>query len=118
MAEQTFIEGTKLFYDAFKHLTTLNTGSILLLATFLEKVFQKPVAREYFAIALGAFILSVLFSFIVMLFLSKDMGQSGEASTPFSYGYLACFFIALVAFGIANASLAVFAYKNLQQLST
>jgi len=38
----SFLEGQKLFHDTFKHLTTLNTGSILILATFLEKFFKVP----------------------------------------------------------------------------
>jgi hypothetical protein len=35
-------ESVKMQYDGFKHLTTLNTGSILLLVAFLERVFSNP----------------------------------------------------------------------------
>jgi hypothetical protein len=31
---KTWIEGEKLFYDVFKHLTTLSSGSILILVPF------------------------------------------------------------------------------------
>ena len=36
-------ESWKLQYDIYKHLTTLSTGSILLLITFLEKLFARPI---------------------------------------------------------------------------
>ena len=35
-------EFRKLWSDYLKHLTTLSTGSILLIATFLEKLFSQP----------------------------------------------------------------------------
>lgn len=36
-------EGNKLLYDTTKHLATLCTGSLLLLVTFLEKLFTSPL---------------------------------------------------------------------------
>jgi hypothetical protein len=40
--ERSLEEGNKLFYDVFKHLTTLSTGSILILVAFLENLFVDP----------------------------------------------------------------------------
>jgi hypothetical protein len=36
------LEGYKLDHDTYKHLTTLSTGTILILATLMEKFFQQP----------------------------------------------------------------------------
>ena len=36
------VESDKLFFDGLKHLTTLDTGLIVVLATLLEKVFSSP----------------------------------------------------------------------------
>ena len=43
-----------------KHLTTLNTGSILLIVTFLDKLFKNPEWTLFIGIALVAFIISIL----------------------------------------------------------
>jgi len=53
------LEGHKLDHDTYKHLTTLSTGSMLLLATFLEKVFQKPSWKFLVTAAFVSFIVSV-----------------------------------------------------------
>lgn len=47
-------EGEKLYFDSMKHLTTLNTGSVLLLVTFLEKLFSSPRWRVLVAVSLEA----------------------------------------------------------------
>ena len=39
MSQETNIEEIKFLADYVKHLTTLSTGSILIVATFLEKLF-------------------------------------------------------------------------------
>ena len=37
--DNSTMEGNKLLYDTLKHLTTLCTGSIIILVAFLEKIF-------------------------------------------------------------------------------
>jgi hypothetical protein len=53
------------FYDYLKHLTTLATGSIVLLATFAEKFPAASSWRLLLRVAMAAFLLSVLFTFIL-----------------------------------------------------
>lgn len=38
--EKRYVEGEKLLFDSSKHLTTLCTGSMLVLIAFLEKIFK------------------------------------------------------------------------------
>ena len=54
------IEHTKLFNDYIKHLNTLSTGSILLLVTFLEKIFTNPHYKWLVIVSLICFLLSVI----------------------------------------------------------
>jgi hypothetical protein len=63
-------EGRKLQYDTFKHLTTLSTGSILIFATLLEKVFVHPHWRALIIVAFAAFVLSILASIMLMILLA------------------------------------------------
>lgn len=56
------------FYDYLKHLTTLATGSIVLLATFAEKFPAAAFWRILLKVAMAAFLLSVLSSLVSMFF--------------------------------------------------
>jgi hypothetical protein len=61
------IDINKLTFEAMKHLTTLSAGSIVLMVTFLEKLFN--TSREWIGlvgVALIAFVLSILFAVSVM----------------------------------------------------
>lgn len=51
--------------DLYKHIATLSTGSLVLLVTFLEKLFTHPVARQWLAAALIAFVSSISGSIIM-----------------------------------------------------
>jgi hypothetical protein len=70
-------EGAKLVYDSYKHMTTLSTGSIVLLSTFLEKLFQKPDWRFLVIIAFLSFVISVVASVASMFAISGTM-QAAE----------------------------------------
>ncbi len=105
-------ESWKLRYDTYKHLTTLSTGSILLLVTFLEKLFVRPTWKGLVIIAFCLFIVTVLASLVVMNITvgfireieieKRDEKQGGV--------FVA---IALSSFLLGIISLIVFAVKNL-----
>jgi len=61
------IEGLKLFYDAFKHLTTLSTASLLLLATLLEKFFKAPLWTALIGVTFCALVVSLIAALSAML---------------------------------------------------
>ena len=73
------LEGNKLDHDTYKHLTTLSTGAILLLATFLEKFFQQPEWKFLIGIAFVSLIISTVASVAAMFLISHDV-SSGENS--------------------------------------
>lgn len=74
---QALLEGRKLFYDAFKHITTLSTGSILLLITFLDKVFKNPASLWLFVLSTISFVVSMTISVVVMMILAGAITNRG-----------------------------------------
>ena len=104
-------EGSKLFHDAFKHVTTLSTGSIVFIATFLDK-FKASVHTELAAYALYGFVLSVITSVLWMLFLAKDVSTKGR------YHWYDVFFhvgswLSVLSFIVSVLLLVVFARVNM-----
>jgi hypothetical protein len=57
---QRQIESRKLQADYLKHLTTLSTGSIVIISTFMEKLFRAPSWKLLVAMSLGGFTLCIL----------------------------------------------------------
>ncbi|HKR61447.1 MAG TPA: hypothetical protein VJS64_17300 [Pyrinomonadaceae bacterium] len=110
--QKTRQEGQKLLYDAFKHLTTLSTGSILILATFLEKFFREPEWTPLIAVAFLGFIAATVSSFITMLALSNSVFKLSENTETGSRLGAAGFIFSLVTFVIGISSLVAFALKN------
>ncbi len=66
-------EGYKLDHDTYKHLTTLSTGAILILTTFLEKFFQQPKWKFLIGITLISLIISTIASVVAMFGISNDV---------------------------------------------
>jgi hypothetical protein len=67
------VEGEKLFEDFYKHLTTLNTGAILLLSTILEKAYVNPQGKFFIAVALVCFIISSVTSSAAILLTANHL---------------------------------------------
>lgn len=72
------IEGVKAVYDFFKHMTTLSTGSLLLLATLLEKFFKAPSWTALIGLTFVGFIVSLVSSLVMMFLVSVFIARSGE----------------------------------------
>jgi hypothetical protein len=66
------IETSKFLADYLKHLTTLATGSIVVIATLLEKLFSKPQWKGAVITSLLGFMISVLSSAIVLTMLALE----------------------------------------------
>lgn len=62
-------ESFKLVFEVYKHITTLSSGTIIILATFLEKVLKAPKIAYSNSLSIGCLlflILSIIFSLSVM----------------------------------------------------
>lgn len=103
-----FKEGAKLFHDTIKHLSTLSTGSILLLVALLEKLFTAPHWKLVVATSFVSFIISTASSVRVMIAITGLVARGDDdfnRSIPF-YKVSAWTFIlgifCLVAFILRN----------------
>jgi hypothetical protein len=77
-------EGLKLAFEAVKHLTTLNAGSFVLLATFLKDIFHGELARGDKILVGSAFLCfaaSLVFSAFSMWRLATLMRSRREYET-------------------------------------
>ena len=68
--EGDILEGYKHYFEFFKHLTTINTGSIIILITFIEKLFANPEWNFLIIVCLVGFIISLMCSLGAMWFVS------------------------------------------------
>nr|WP_143710591.1 hypothetical protein [Janthinobacterium sp. Marseille] len=103
----------KLVFDLMKHLTTLSSGSILILITLLEKVFRESPPTLYIRFSFGGFCISIIAAVVAMMVLSMNAADGaiteGERTTfaaaasisavSFSLGIIFVVFAALPSLG-------------------
>jgi|SRR5215213_3792250 len=109
-------EGLKLYYDFYKHLTTLCTGSILILVTFLEKIFANPKWKALVIAAFGFFVLSIIACVLEMVSIASDVQKMGPATEDEHYEEKMVLYIGISAFTcfpLGILCLVIFAMKNL-----
>lgn len=84
----------KLSFDWCKHVSTLSTGSLLLMVTFLEKLKAQPSWKFLLPIALLGFVAAILGTLAVQLehLITEDydakptfLGKFGMRATPFGF---------------------------------
>jgi len=107
---EAFEKGADYFYNTFKHLTTLSTGAILILATFLEKIFMNPTWKCLIAITLVSFLISTLFAVFTMMYIS-------DAISKISKRIMICirvtYLISGICFILGILFLIIFVFRNL-----
>jgi hypothetical protein len=100
-------EASKLF--AFKHLTTLSTGAILILATLLETVFPNPQWSFLIIIVLTGFIVSTVGAVRMMFHVAGSVMELREQTTTAErVGFL----ITTLGFLVGIIGFVVFAVRN------
>ncbi len=107
------LDGNKLAFDLFKHVTTLSTGSILILATLLEKFFRQPSLRWLAITAFISLSASLTLGVGAMYFLSVHSAEALKSSGLATAVCLLC----LAGFGIGMFSLMVFSFWNFAWLT-
>jgi len=105
------LEHTKASLDYAKQLTTLSTGSIVLVATFLKDVFQNPIWLFLVVVSLIAFMISVIASVALhTLLVASFPGRDVEIDSAYlGLGAL----VSWVGFLIGLLALVIFAARNL-----
>ncbi|MGZ5781446.1 MAG: hypothetical protein ACXWIN_10885, partial [Burkholderiaceae bacterium] len=75
------IETYKMVFDLMKQLTTLSSGSILLLITLLEKVFHTSALISELRMALIGFFSSIITAVIAMLIIGMNASDGKLSET-------------------------------------
>jgi len=103
------VEGLKSYFEFFKHMTTMNTGSILLLVAFMDKLFRNPQWKFLVGICISSFILSLIACLSGMWFVSTMIAGQGSKTNVSFVSWL----VAVGAFLAGIIVLAVFSLRNL-----
>ncbi len=110
--EQFEVDGRKMLFDAFKHLTTLSTGSILLLSALLKDFFAQPEWAFLVAVVLCCFLVSTVGSVIVMIAFGDTVLNAGKPTGTISSAGAISVFVSAISFLAGVFGLVVFAIKN------
>ena len=68
----------KAMFDYLKHVSTLATGSIVLLSVFLDKLFKQPTLKWCVTAAVTSFFLSLLASTVVYTVAALNYPRPGK----------------------------------------
>jgi 4-hydroxybenzoate polyprenyltransferase len=115
------IERYKAIFDYHKHLTTLSTGSIVLIATFLEKLFAQPEWKPLVVVSLVGFMASVIGSIINYTALifdfpkSRNNRKTGVVKSGAKKVVGISLYLTWLGFLTGVISLSIFAIKNLSK---
>lgn len=112
-SEKSDQEGEKLYFDSMKHLTTLNTGSVLLLVTFMEKFFNNPRWKSLIAVSLVSFVISILCSVSSMFQSANHIKYSGKFRRLETRIKSVVYYSSLITFLVGIIGLVIFALRNL-----
>jgi hypothetical protein len=109
------LESYRAERDFYKHLTTLSTASVVLIATFLVKVFPNPDWKELVNVSLSGFAVSVVGCAVMyaLAVLDTDSELSLHAQMPTRWVGWLPITAGLGGFFVGIASLAAFAIHNL-----
>ena len=108
------LERTKCTFDYLKHITTLSTGCIIVMATFMEKLFKRPAWQSLVVVAIIAFLTAVVgavIAFTIGLIQFPGL-EHREQEWENTVGGTALV-LTWVGFLVGVFSLAVFTIKNL-----
>jgi hypothetical protein len=107
--EKATEEANKLFYDVFKHLTTLSTGSILILVSLLELFFTAPQWKGLVVVSLSSFIVCIVGSVLMMFFQAGAVLVLKESTNRMEKTF---FFMTMASFLLGIISFVGFAIIN------
>jgi hypothetical protein len=112
---QRKLESYRAERDFYKHMTSLSTASVVLIATFLEKAFPNPEWRDLVNISLGGFAVSVVGCAIMyaLAVLDTDSELSLHKQMPTRWVWWLPITAGLGGFFVGIAALAAFSMHNL-----
>lgn len=112
--KEDMIERHKAFIEYLKFLSTLSTGSIVLMVSFLENLFKQPDAKVFIIVALLGFMLTVVFSVIAYSVVILNIGRDISTTGSFTIGVTVP--LTWISFIVGVISLTMFALLNFMSL--
>ena len=115
-SHQNQTEYYKAVFEYQRHLTTLSTGSIVLISTFLEKLFINPEWKPLIAVPLCSLLVSIIGSMLAYTFFVENMpGNLSDQNWPHGQRIMTGFgvFRPWAGFLLGVISLTAFSIKNL-----
>jgi hypothetical protein len=108
------IEQRRALHDYLRHLVTLDTGALVLVASLIEKAFVQPVQRGAVGIAVAAFFVSLFFASVTYMVLLANGPPVGalRMSSSDTRAYLVTMGLTLVGFLLGMGALACFFLVN------
>lgn len=109
------IEIYKFEFEYLKYLTTICTGSILIVITFMEKLFKNPEYKPLIAIALCSFLLSTIVCAISQACIIEKISEKKNLAwrDKIQKWTIGLILFALLSYLIGVVSLVSFGLKNL-----
>ena len=115
--ETRHLEQEKAANDYLKHMTTLSTGCIIILGTFLEKVFKSPGWKILIGISIISFLIVIISSLTTKTLVVAHMGIRGSFGKRFDRTKFQISWTSLIitwaAFLIGIICTAIFVIKNI-----
>ena len=109
---KAYQEGLKLYFETCKHMTTLSTASVLLLITFIEKIFTNPKWKIFVVLAFASFILSIFLSIAAMFNFAETIKNFGRVSRIQSRKTYRTYYFSTFLFLFGIFSLVIFTLRN------
>jgi amino acid transporter len=106
------LEGLKHWFDFFKHLTTLSTGTIVILATFLEKLFTYPRWNTLIGVSFGGFAVCLVFAVLSMAMYARAISESGNLGKREARAGIVFIAVCSTGFLVGAVSLVIFSLRN------
>lgn len=103
----------KIIFDYLKHLATLSTGSIVLVTTFLDKMFIQPQWKFLVVSAISGFMTSVVGSIVHYTLMIFDFPGNRKPGALEKRLMAYSLIFSWAGFLIGIISLSLFAIKNL-----
>jgi hypothetical protein len=110
------VEFIKLATGFMDHLTTLDTGSILMMATFIEKLFRNPRWKFLVMLSFVAFTSSIVGAVLVNFMLIMSESKTGPVGGPEEAIAIVGGLVALLGFLLGVLCLSLFGIRNLGAL--
>jgi ABC-type Fe3+-siderophore transport system permease subunit len=107
-------ESLKLLFEVYKHITTLSTGAIVIIATLLEKLFKSPQEVYLVATAVSFFLAAVVSSLIMMAHLAVEQQLNRKINLLDRIAKRALYIMSPLFFCLGVFCLVVFSAKNFQ----